>query len=363
MTREHSNSSGNMGAVLVKIQEVCDACKCNSDQAVSSVEDCVEEERSLPSGSGQAVSSEEHDGGLLSPASDSEQAACCAEPHSGGRVSPGLTVSTANLLCHAARVGSVNDVNRLMRSGASVNRADQFGSTALMMAAGRGHHDVLLRLLREGADVYIINPGGNTALMQAARTGQLTCLMILLGVCHTSIVNFSNQFGETALILATRGGFRRCMQVLLFAGADVNISNSYGCTALIWAAKSKRHDCMRLLIAAGADLELETLSWDTALMCSALLFDIPGCQLLAVAGANVNHRNKWGDSVLDYVSRSMLPQPKKCVAYLVEMCRDVIRQHLLSVHPHMNLLATVPRLGLPTLLVKFILHDVPLEYL
>ncbi len=52
----------------------------------------------------------------------------------------------------AARAGDLAEVRRLVGAGLSVDSADKYGTTALYMAAGRGHSDVVRFLLDSGAD-------------------------------------------------------------------------------------------------------------------------------------------------------------------------------------------------------------------
>jgi ankyrin repeat protein len=74
-------------------------------------------------------------------------------------------------LLDAAYAGDADRVAALIRSGADVNAANQFGATPMAQAALRGDTEVLRLLLKAGADPDSPNAEGETALMIVARTG------------------------------------------------------------------------------------------------------------------------------------------------------------------------------------------------
>ncbi len=116
-------------------------------------------------------------------------------------------------------------VQRLIRSGADVNAANRHGVTALLIAAQRGHADLIDVLLKAGASVKTADaklPEGQTLLMHAARTGNVAS-----------------------------------MKALIAAGSRINARETRtGTTAAIWAATSNRADAVRVLAEAGADLNV-----------------------------------------------------------------------------------------------------------
>jgi uncharacterized protein len=64
--------------------------------------------------------------------------------------------------------------------GADVNARDCDGDTALMLAAERGHIELVKVLLKNGADVNAENLNGETALMRAAENDRAAAVKILL---------------------------------------------------------------------------------------------------------------------------------------------------------------------------------------
>jgi ankyrin repeat protein len=59
------------------------------------------------------------------------------------------------LLCVASQNGNLSIVKLLVDSGASVNAADEDGSTPLLRAAGYRHYDVVAFLTEMGADLRV----------------------------------------------------------------------------------------------------------------------------------------------------------------------------------------------------------------
>ena len=81
----------------------------------------------------------------------------------------------------AALKGHVNVVEVLLKAGADVNHQDSYGNTALMWAAGNGHANVIHLLLRAGADGNAKNFNGKSALDSAAQRGHPEVVSLLKG--------------------------------------------------------------------------------------------------------------------------------------------------------------------------------------
>lgn len=107
---------------------------------------------------------------------------------------------------------------------ASVNidaPVDEYGTTALIKAAGKGDMAGVERLLAAGANVNAANNNGWTALMAAARSGKAEVVGILINAGAN--VNATQADGATALMSATRHGHVEVVRRLILAGADVNM--------------------------------------------------------------------------------------------------------------------------------------------
>ena len=174
---------------------------------------------------------------------------------------------------------------------------------------------------------------------------------------------------ETPLMVATSRGNTKITELLLEGGADVNSANSNGYTALMEVAsrvpilKSDEYTenylgCPKILLRYGAKINYVNIDSHNALYCvlhrpirSSQHSDI--CRLLFVAG-----------ETLDGITGAKIPVCLKFDDVKLELkyiCREVIRKHLLNLDPHTHLLSRVPRLGLPSLLTEYLLHEMSLD--
>ena len=183
----------------------------------------------------------------------------------------------------AAYADDLARVDRLVKSGAKVNAANDIGATPLWAASLNGSAPIVARLLDAGA-----NP--NLALLS----------------------------GETPLMAAARAGKTAVVDLLLAKGANPDARGTRGQTALMWAVAQKHAAVVTLLVARGADVHARTDSWtqmmavpphglpeynrmiphgaDTALMFAARVGDLASAKVLVEGGANVNDHDAWGVS-------------------------------------------------------------------
>ncbi|CAM9830044.1 unnamed protein product [Pylaiella littoralis] len=95
------------------------------------------------------------------------------------RSKPGGGTSPLHL---ASCRGHVGVVHELLIAGADASRGDQFGYSALHLAAKHGFPDVITELLSfSSVDVDLLDESGETALHTAARYAKTQCMARLLG--------------------------------------------------------------------------------------------------------------------------------------------------------------------------------------
>ena len=177
----------------------------------------------------------------------------------------------------AAEKGHTEVMEALLRLGCDPNALDQYGATALRLAAGLGHGSVVGALLEHGgADLDTVNSSGYTALIWAAWSGHANCVEALLtaGADRTlratggedegkTALDIAEERGEgeaadflhgrTALMQAARHGDAGQLRLLLEQGAAVDAADGDGMTALMEAAAEGKVECVRVLLAAEAD--------------------------------------------------------------------------------------------------------------
>ena len=99
------------------------------------------------------------------------------------------------LIC--ARKGYDEMAALLINSGADVNLANNYGTTALMAAARHDNAKLCIVLIRLGADVNASCKDGDTALFSAKMHGNDDCVKLL--VQHNACLYHKNEKGESVL--------------------------------------------------------------------------------------------------------------------------------------------------------------------
>ncbi len=160
------------------------------------------------------------------------------------------TNPSRDALFAAIRSGSVPEVERLLKAGASPDTVDADGTPALMAATLFGEADLVKLLLDRGADPNRPGVGGTTALMWAVPNLEKVRLLL----ARRANVNAQSETGRTALLVAASyPGTVDVLQVLLGSGADLRAQDKGGTTALALAVRSSDINVVRLLVERGLD--------------------------------------------------------------------------------------------------------------
>lgn len=202
------------------------------------------------------------------------------------RVDP-ASITATNDLIPCAKKGDLRAVIQMIDGGCDVNALNEFGDSALSLAAAEGHRDIVLALFSKGAKVGTMNQNREGALVQAARAGHIEVLNILmahvepiddyqyhmaLGAAaekgHTDVVRLlldrgvdpnhldaDDEDANTPLFKAAGNGHDKIIRVLLDHGAKPNTLNFWSESAMFAACRSKEEKSARLLLKFGASLD------------------------------------------------------------------------------------------------------------
>lgn len=129
-------------------------------------------------------------------------------------------------------------MDRLLREGADVNSADEFGWSPLHHACYNGGMETVLLLLDKGADIDQRSNCGRTPLHKACMNGH----------------------NEISLLLLDRG-------------ATIDVRDSIGWTSLHWACFDGHKETAVLLISRGADIDAESVDGNTPIDLTSVLVD------------------------------------------------------------------------------------------
>jgi len=225
-----------------------------------------------------------------------------------GVVASAQTDPSRDALFAAVRRGSVDEVARLLKAGASPNAIDADGTPALMSATLFGDTRLIELLLQQGADPNRPGTGGTTALMWAVPNPEKVRLLLARG----ANVNARSDTGRTAFLVAS--SFPRTvglLRLLLDRGADLRAQDRGGTTALALAVRSADVDVARFLVERG--LDPKALS-PTARRAGFARNDLPTTDyLMSIAPAPSQ----------DLLGTAATWQPARLVAQWIELGADV----------------------------------------
>ena len=170
-----------------------------------------------------------------------------------------------------------------------MNKINAIGSTALYLAAHRGHSACLELLIKAGANVNIRPTDRMTPLIAATYAESEICLQMLIKA--GADMNITNKDGETALIVAAKLGNEKLVELLIKEGANVNTVGKHGSTALMNAANNGNVKVVKMLIEcslAGVNV-VNRLETSASNLSMSHTYN-PCFDLLLQAGANLNSK-------------------------------------------------------------------------
>jgi ankyrin repeat protein len=138
-------------------------------------------------------------------------------------------------------------VKSLLANRANVNRRNQHGDSALLLAALKPDLEAVKLLLEHGADV---NPPGWAPLQYAMFSGSKEIAAAL--IAKGANVDARAPNGQTALMLAVKQGKIELVTLLVEARANKDLKDSEGVTALGHARKMDHSDTINYLQKVGA---------------------------------------------------------------------------------------------------------------
>ena len=181
-----------------------------------------------------------------------------------------------NAFWKAVGVGDVAEVQKVLDGGwveeidcvvaggelkddVGVDLEGYWGRSALMVASGRGHCDLVRFLLEKGAKVDFQDCYGKSALMLASKCGQCEVARLLLDRgADVGLKDCSN--GKSALMIASECGQCEVVKLLLDAGAQVDLQDKVGRTAIVLASEHGHGKVGMLLLERMAPVDTATLS-------------------------------------------------------------------------------------------------------
>lgn len=155
-------------------------------------------------------------------------------------------------LMEAARSGSAEMVQLLLRHGADISQRSDIESWNAPGHAAEGGNTAAFRVLAEaGSPLDLCDLRGLPLFHRLARLGRVEEMSIALQ--HGLSVDLRDGMQQTALMLATHGDNAATLAFLLSHGADLEAQDADGLTPLMHAAQFGQTDAVSLLLSHGAD--------------------------------------------------------------------------------------------------------------
>ncbi|XP_029420781.1 ankyrin repeat and death domain-containing protein 1B isoform X1 [Nannospalax galili] len=160
-----------------------------------------------------------------------------------------------NALHFAAQGNNLHIVDYLIQDLhlKDLNQPDERGRKPFLLAAEKGHVEMIEKLTFLNLHTSEKDKEGNTALHLAAMHGHSLAVQALL--TQWQEVNETNENGETPFFLAVEGGHEECSRMLLSAGSDVNIPNKLNVSALQTATRNGHVSLVNFLLSENIDLQ------------------------------------------------------------------------------------------------------------
>ena len=244
-----------------------------------------------------------------------------------------------------ARSGDEVGLKALVGIGFDVDCELKYGSSALMIAASRGHVGLIRMLVKAGAKVNRRNRFGATALMEACEKGHHDVVRALVEL--GADVNMPHNNGTTVLIAATFRRDMKSIRILLELGADRDIPNFDGWSARRWAESEANPALLEVFgikhseehakgsrngsPPEGADENGQTTAKQTtivtvndtfwiALMRAASAGDVATVRRLAEDGVEINGQSPNGTTALIAATKN---GQRAAVTELIELGADI----------------------------------------
>lgn len=139
-------------------------------------------------------------------------------------------------------VGTVEQLSKLICSGANINIQDKDKRTPLIQAVIDNKIEMARLLIQNGADINIQDLLGYTALHYAAQNFSVEICKLLIE--SNAIIDVQDNYGNTPLFRAvfSSNGRGDIIRLLLLYNADMNLKNKSGISPLQLAKTIGNYD-------------------------------------------------------------------------------------------------------------------------
>lgn len=159
-------------------------------------------------------------------------------------------------------------VNMLIGMGCCINICDNFGRSALFMAALNGHFSTIRLLLMHKSDASQCDRWQRSPLYVACEEGHADVVKLLIR--KSDISKCDTCYFKSPLLVACEKGYTSIVRVLLDGGSEIHQSNSDGHSPLFVACAGGHTTLVKLLLEFGSDINQKDEKDRTPLLISCL---------------------------------------------------------------------------------------------
>lgn len=182
-----------------------------------------------------------------------------------------------------------------------VDDQDQYGQTALVVAARGDKAAAVTALIRAGADVTIRTSNNSEVFGLAAVSNSAAALGALL---NSGKFPVKSPLVEAGLRTAAKNSKLQALNLLIQRGVNPNSPNNEGNTALMLAAIEGHDDVAKALLAARVNIDAKNPRGETALILAASNGKRDVVKALIKAGADVRATDNNGKTAAQYAAQN-----------------------------------------------------------
>ncbi|XP_071116428.1 ankyrin repeat domain-containing protein 50-like [Haliotis cracherodii] len=204
-----------------------------------------------------------------------------------------------NILHWASHGGNVAMVQCVIsRRHVDINSRGNHGYSPVMMAAERGHKEVVTLLAQKGCDMSHVTNGGNNILHVACTRGDVSMVKLLL-LMNIVDINSRGANERTATMMSVLKGHSAVFELLVIEGSDLSPVSSNNNNILHEACVGGDVSIVNYIISKGVVAINSRGKYDrTPVMVAAEFGHADVLELLVREGGDVNLRSSEGNTIL-----------------------------------------------------------------
>ncbi|XP_046548229.1 ankyrin repeat and KH domain-containing protein mask-like [Haliotis rubra] len=204
-------------------------------------------------------------------------------------------------LYSASKAGDLETVKRILSAGpVEINTRGWNSLTPVMVAAWRGHSDVVEFLVGRGADVSLVDRDGNNVLHSACDGGDLEIVKLIVSM-NVVDINSRGWRSRTPVMAAARRGHSDVVEFLVGRGVNVSLVDRDGNNVLHSTCYGGDLETVKLIVSMNVvDINSRGEYSTTPVMVAAYNGHSDVVEFLVCRRANVSLVDGFGNNILHW---------------------------------------------------------------